>query len=428
MDLMKELIIVLDYGTPGSHTIARRIRGAGVFCRVLPSSASPADVAGHGPRGVVLAGSPRPETPAASSSAQQHLPPIPPADAFDVPVLDLRSGPPAEGDDAIQKFLFETCRCRPTWTMENYAEEAVAHIRRQIGDGRAVVGLSGGVDSAVAAALVHRAAGKRLTPILVDHGLLRHGEADQVASAFRELGLPPVVVNAEETFFADLAGITDPEEKRRRIGTRFIDIFEEEARRLGPVDFLVQGTLYSDVLESGGEGGETIKTHHNVGGLPETMQLQLLEPLRMLFKDEVRSLGAVLGLPEEVIWRHPFPGPGLAIRIMGEVTPERAAIARQADTILLEEIRQADLYGKMLQCFAVLTDTRSVGAAHGERTFGYAVAVRAVTGDDGLISDWVRVPFPVLARISDRIMAEVPGVSRVVYDITRKPPGTIEWE
>jgi GMP synthase (glutamine-hydrolysing) len=292
--------------------------------------------------------------------------------------------------------------------------------------------LSGGVDSAVAAVLVHKAVGEQLTCVFVDHGLLRSDEAEQVIETFRgHLQVPLVHVEAQRRFLARLAGVTDPEEKRRRVGEEFIRVFEEEARQLGRIRYLVQGTLYSDVIESGGSGdgvAAKIKSHHNVGGLPAEMEMELVEPLRLLFKDEVRRVGEELGLPERMVWRQPFPGPGLAIRIIGEVTVERLEILRQADAILQEEVRRAGLYRELWQSFAVLPAIRSVGVQGDERTYAYPIVIRAVTSEDAMTADWARLPYDLLETISSRIINEIPGVNRVALDISSKPPSTIEWE
>jgi GMP synthase (glutamine-hydrolysing) len=335
------------------------------------------------------------------------------------------------GSELLRNFVHEICGCSHSWTMEAFALEAVAAVRAQVGEGRAVCGLSGGVDSSVAAALVQRAIGERLTCIFVDHGLLREGERAEVEREFREhLGMQLVCVDASRRFLAALAGVADPERKRRIIGHLFIEVFEEQAARLGSVDFLVQGTLYPDVIESVSVGGPsaTIKTHHNVGGLPERMRLRLVEPLRELFKDEVREVGRRLGLPESIVGRHPFPGPGLAVRVLGEVTAERVATLQRADAILIEELRRAGLYDAIWQAFAVLLPVRSVGVAGDARTYENAVALRCVSSEDAMTADWSRLPHDLLAHVSSRITNEVKGVNRVVYDVSSKPPATIEWE
>ena len=337
-----------------------------------------------------------------------------------------------EGKRIIENFLYRICGCRGAWTPANFVEESVARIRGQVGDGKVICALSGGVDSSVTAALVHRAIGEQLTCIFVDNGLLRYGEAEQVADTFkRNLGMDLLQVDATEDFLTRLANVVDPEQKRRTIGEEFIRVFEDEATRLGKVDFLAQGTLYPDVIESQAvESGASavIKTHHNVGGLPENMALSLVEPLRYLFKDEVREVGLALGLPPEMVFRQPFPGPGLAIRIIGEVTWDKLEVLRACDRIVMDEIQQAKLYNELWQSFAVLTDTRTVGVMGDFRTYGYMVAVRAVTSEDAMTADWARLPYELLARISNRIVNEVREVNRVVYDVTSKPPGTIEWE
>lgn len=366
-----------------------------------------------------------------------------------------------QGSAILRAFALDICGAWPDWTPANFIAESVDSIRTQVGDGHVLCGLSGGVDSSVVAALLHKAMGDQLTCLFVDHGLLRKGEAEQVVDTFqRHMHIRLEAVNAVEAFLTDLRGVTDPERKRKLIGHRFIRVFEEESARIaaawseetaghrpqiGDLDqpsavrgsrpaigFLAQGTLYPDVIESASRSQEraarTIKTHHNVGGLPEDMTFELIEPLRLLFKDEVRAVGEALGLPEEVVWRHPFPGPGLAIRILGEVTWERLETLRQADAILLEELRLAGLYRQTAQVFAVLLPVKSVGVMGDNRTYADVIALRAVTTDDFMTADWARLPYDLLARISNRIVNEVPGVNRVVFDITPKPPGTIEWE
>jgi GMP synthase (glutamine-hydrolysing) len=371
------------------------------------------------------------------------------------------------GQEILTRFLTEVCGCERTWSAKGIVEDQIARIRRQVGDGQVICGLSGGVDSSVAALLVHRAVGDQLTCVFVDHGLMRKDEGEQVVSAFRDtFKVPIVAVDAERRFLEKLKGVTEPEAKRKAIGAEFIRVFEEEAAKLAGGDggegdggeggeggdvghrssgaddtspvsptatgarFLVQGTLYSDVIESGGgTGAATIKSHHNVGGLPDDLKFELVEPLRALFKDEVRAVGAELGLPERLVWRQPFPGPGLAIRIVGgEATKERLDVLREADHILQEEIRKAGLYRELWQSFCVLPDIRTVGVQGDERTYGYVVVVRAVTSDDAMTADWARLPYDLLETIASRMINELREVNRVVLDITSKPPGTIEWE
>jgi len=335
------------------------------------------------------------------------------------------------GQHIVTTFLEEICGCERAWSPESIVEDQIARIRAQVGDGRVICGLSGGVDSSVAALLVHRAVGDQLTCVFVDHGLMRLGEGEQVIRAFRDhFGVPLVAVDAEERFLRRLRGVSDPEAKRKAIGSEFIRVFEDEAARLSGARYLVQGTLYSDVIESGGgTGASTIKSHHNVGGLPEDLQFELVEPLRTLFKDEVRAVGAELGLPERLVWRQPFPGPGLAIRVVGgEATKERLETLRSADAILQDEIRKAGLYRKLWQSFCVLPDVRTVGVEGDERTYGNVVVIRAVTSDDAMTADWARLPYDLLEQISSRMINEIREVNRVVLDITSKPPGTIEWE
>ena len=335
------------------------------------------------------------------------------------------------GQDLLERFIHERVGAPRSWTMRSIVEEQVAAIRRQVGTERVICGLSGGVDSAVAAALVHKAIGSQLTCVYVDTGLMRKNESEQVVETFkRNMGIELVHVDAGRRFFDALRGVTEPEAKRKAIGELFVRIFEEHTGGITDAKFLVQGTLYPDVIESGGVDGKAsvIKSHHNVGGLPDDMTLELCEPLRSLFKDEVRKLGSELGLPDEIVWRQPFPGPGLGVRIIGEVTPERVALLQEADAIVREEIRRAGLEREIWQAFAVLADIRSVGVMGDERTYGHPIIIRAVTSEDAMTADWARLPYDLLAAMSSRIINEVKGINRVVYDVTSKPPGTIEWE
>jgi GMP synthase (glutamine-hydrolysing) len=333
------------------------------------------------------------------------------------------------GMGVLRQFVLGLAGAAPTWTMGSIIDVSVAAVREQVGTARAICGLSGGVDSAVAAALVHRAIGPQLTCVFVDTGLMRAGEAEQVVETFqRTQGIELVHVRAADEFFDRLEGVTDPEEKRKTIGELFIRVFERAAGGITDARFLVQGTLYPDVIESGSEHASTIKSHHNVGGLPDDMDFELVEPLRNLFKDEVRAIGSELGLPDEIVWRHPFPGPGLGVRIVGEVTPAKVAILQKADAIVRAELTAAGLEREIWQAFAVLPDIRSVGVMGDERTYAHPIIIRAVTSEDAMTADWARLPYDVLESMSSRIIAEVEGVNRVVYDITSKPPGTIEWE
>ena len=397
--------------------------------------------------GVLLSGLPSPQPvwmshfdaiaeppPGATVTAATGASPVAAFENPDLGLYGVQFHPEVEhtthGRQVMERFLRQACGAGPSWSMHSIIDAQIAAVRAQVGDGRAICGLSGGVDSAVAAALVHRAIGDRLTCVLVDTGLLREGEADQVEETFvRHFGVDLVRLDAAEEFFAALEGVTEPETKRKVVGEQFIRAFERARQRVPEAGFLVQGTLYPDVIESGATThSSTIKSHHNVGGLPDDLDFELVEPLRLLFKDEVRAVGAELGLPDEIVHRQPFPGPGLAVRIIGEVNPAAAETLRHADAIVREELRAAGLERQIWQSFAVLPDIRTVGVMGDERTYGRPVVIRAVTSSDAMTADWARLPHDVLEAMSSRVIAEVPGVNRVVYDITSKPPATIEWE
>ncbi len=463
----RDLILVVDFGGDYTQLVARRIREAHVYCEVVPYTVTGEEIQKKKPQGLVLLGGPASvddKAPVCDPDLLQEYPVLGIGEGMQLLVrllgekvtraeqqetaapgipaaifngerliygaqfyLELRDTP--RGQEMIENFLYDICGCRGDWTPAAFIEEQIASIRKTVGSSRVVGALSGGVDSTVAATLVHRAIGDQLTCIFVDHGLLRKGEREQVTKIFQEkLGVNTITVDARERFLTKLSGVTDPEKKRKIIGHEFIRVFEEEASGLGDFEFLLQGTIYPDVIESGTSATGVVKSHHNVGGLPDDMRLRLLEPLRLLFKDEVRLIGQELGLSEDLVWRQPFPGPGLAVRVLGEVTEEKLDLVRDADYILREEIRRAGLDREIWQYFAALLPVRSVGVVDGERTYAHPIVLRAVTSEDAMTAGWARLPYDLLERIANRILGDVPGINRVTYDITPKPPGTIEWE
>ncbi len=467
-----QTILVLDFGSQFSQLIARRVREANVYCELVPGTTPWSELKKRAPAGLILGGGPasvyEPGAPQVDPEAlsagipvlgicygmqliAHHLGgkvdpghareygPNSPVAAFTngLGIFGIQFHPEVvhtpSGREVLRNFLYGVCQCEPSWTAGSFVAEAVESIRAQVGDGRVICALSGGVDSAVAAVLVHRAVGDQLTCVFVNNGLLRKEEPERVLAVMHgNLDMNIRYADATDRFLGALSGVIDPEQKRRIVGREFISVFEAEATSLGHIDFLAQGTLYPDVIESTAPDVSStavkIKTHHNVGGLPPGLRFQLIEPLRYLFKDEVRAVGLELGMPEEMVYRQPFPGPGLSIRCLGEVTAERLEILRNADWVVVDEIKRNGLYRQVWQSFAVLTPLETVGVMGDYRTYANVVAVRVVTSEDAMTADWARVPYEVLARISNRIVNEVKGVNRVVFDITSKPPGTIEWE
>ena len=429
--MKQDMILILDLGSEENPRLAREIRALGVYSEIHPHDITKEELeALPNVRGIILNGGPNHVVDGVEIDAGDHI--------YKAPVPVLLAGVkgkrpwPAEAGErkaALSRFVFETCEAKANWNMENFIADQVELIRRQVGDQKVLLALSGGVDSSVVAALLIKAIGKQLTCVHVNHGLLRKGEPEQVVEVFRhQMDANLVYVDAVDRFLDKLAGVANPEQKRKIIGAEFIRVFEEEARKLSGIRFLAQGTIYPDIIESGTKTVKAVKSHHNVGGLPEDLDFQLVEPLKMLFKDEVRACGAALGLPDNMVYRQPFPGPGLGVRCLGAITRDRLEALRESDAILREEFAAAGLAGKVWQYFTVVPDFKSVGVRDGQRTFDWPVILRAVNTVDAMTATVEEVPWPVLGRITQRITGEVPGVNRVLYDLTPKPSGTIEWE
>lgn len=428
----KELIIILDIGGYNSQLIARKIRQHNVYCEILPYNIAIERLRNMSPKGILLndgeQGLDKADTPTCNPEVYElGAPVINSASLFKGNGLSMDS---SSDDSLIKDFLFKTCGCSGSWNMESFVERSIDQLKKKIGDQKVLCALSGGVDSSVAAVMISKAIGKQLTCIFVDHGLLRKNEGDEVEEIFtNQFDVNLIRVNAQERFYKKLAGVIDPEKKRKIIGEEFIRVFEEEAKKIGRVDYLVQGTIYPDIIESGVGKSSLVKSHHNVGGLPDYVDFkEIIEPLRDLFKDEVRKAGLVLGIPEKLVFRQPFPGPGLGVRIIGDITPDKVTILQEADYIYRDEIAKAGLDKHISQYFAVLTNLKSVGVKNGQRTYDYTVALRAVKTSDFMTADYVEIPWEVLGRVSERIVNEVDHVNRICYDITGKPPATIEWE
>ena len=429
----KELIIILDLGGYNSQLIARKIRQYNVYCEILPYYTDIEKITNMSPKGIILTegemDSIEPDTPTCNPRIYELGVPV-----IDIGTLydhkDLSIEDAVEGITPLKDFLYKTCGCSGSWNMTSYVDMSIRRLKEKIGDQKVLCALSGGVDSSVSAIMISKAIGKQLTCIFVDHGLLRKNEGDEVEEVFtNQFDINLIRVNAQERFYNKLAGVTDPETKRKIIGEEFIRVFEEEAKKIGRVDYLVQGTIYPDIIESGIGKSALVKSHHNVGGLPDYVDFkEIIEPLRDLFKDEVRKAGLVLGIPEKLVNRQPFPGPGLGVRIIGDITPDKVKILQEADYIYRDEIAKAGLDKQISQYFAILTNLRSVGVKNGERTYDYTVALRAITTIDFMNAEYVEIPWEVLGKISKRIVNEVEHVNRICYDITSKPPATIEWE
>lgn len=419
--MKKELVLVLDFGGQANQLIARKIRELSIYCEMVPYDIEIEKIKEKGPQALILAGSSLEDLAENKLFNSEVL-------KLDIPVLAIPDISTFNVDE-LKEFLFTKVGLTGDWNLTDFINETVRDVKAKVGEKQVICALSGGVDSAVAAVLVHKAIGEQLVCVYVDNGLMRKGESEEVINTFRDkMGMNLIFAEAEERFLSKLAGVTDPEQKRKIIGTEFIRVFEEEKNRLGEIDYLVQGTVYSDVIESGTKTTQNIKSHHNVGGLPEDMDFKLIEPLRILFKDEVRLVGEKLGLPAEIVWRQPFPGPGLGVRVLEEVTKEKVEILREADAIVREEIKKAGLERSIWQSFAVLLPVRSVGVKNDARTYAYPIIIRAVISEDAMVADIAKLPYELLDVMAKRIVNEVEGVNRVAYDITPKPPGTIEWE
>ena len=429
--MKQDMIVLLDLGSTQNTVLARAIRALGVYSEIHPHDITPAQLrALPNVKGIVLFGGENRCVDGVDVDVDPALYDLGlPVFAIDHPAAKCENLPAMPDEAWLRKWLFETCHAEANWNMKNFIADQIERVRAQVGKGKVLLALSGGVDSSVAAALLAEAVGSQLTCIFVDHGLMRKDEGDEVEAAFKNWDINFIRVNAQDRFLGKLAGVSEPEAKRKIIGEEFIRVFEDEGKKIGSVDYLAQGTIYPDVIESGTNVAAVIKSHHNVGGLPDFVDFkEIIEPLRMLFKDEVRGLGRELGLPEYLVMRQPFPGPGLAIRVIGDITKEKLDILREADFIFRDEIAKAHLEGTMNQYFAVLTSMRSVGVMGDGRTYDYTLALRSVTTTDFMTADWARIPYDVLDKISVRIVNEVKGINRIVYDITSKPPAPIEWE